>query len=508
MIRARYAAVVIAGLLAFTMCRPSGNGTQHAQEQVHVLPPLDATPFADVSPPALASAQPELLPPQSYGMARPNPEGSVACSIRKDAFFIAAEDQAAFYTQTSDLLAPVNRSVMGTLAPSDAPSDLVNLRTLEAANKDHCESHLCLRQEAAVALKALLADMQTRGMPGSVESAYRSYINQCLTFRHWAETGFCAATEQSALPGHSQHQLGTTVDLFSLKWKKDGGGQVFRPGFGCTDAGKYLREEAHRFGFVVPYPLHPDDERAGKPCEGRADKPQRINPLTGYKYEPWHLRYIGKEAALAFTEAKKDAPALSLEGFLRAKKHMRSDGDVPLPACDGCNCGACATRLAPGKGVCGSRAVHLTEQGLAIQSPNAQPPVILEASAKLTNHSSWMLHVRVRIPEDILTTTPVLARPERLARLTEALALDAFALGVSEGDAPAPLQWALGLSKDPHAQIYNGARVILPAPKGEIALDFEIEAGPAETPQTLRVGIARAGKYVGNEPVLILPTRP
>jgi hypothetical protein len=166
----------------------------------------------------------------AYGPSRTH--GLVPCTIRKTPYFIATEDQLTSYVDKNDWLALVNRSPVGTLAPDDLPTDLVDLRTLEPASSASCEARPCLRKEAAIAVKELLQEMSRRGFPGIVESPYRSYINQCLTFRRWAEDGFCGATEQSALPGHSQHQLGTTVDLFTAKWKKDGNGNVFRQGFG------------------------------------------------------------------------------------------------------------------------------------------------------------------------------------------------------------------------------------------------------------------------------------
>jgi LAS superfamily LD-carboxypeptidase LdcB len=312
----------------------------------------------------------------TYGPARNH--GLVACTIRKNQYFIASEDQQFSYVDKTDWLALVNRSPMGTLAPDDLPTDLVDIRTLEAASSAACEAKPCLRKDAAVAMKELLADMNTRGFPGVVESPYRSYINQCLTFRRWAEDGFCAATEQSALPGHSQHQLGTTADLFTAKWKKDGNGNVFRAGFGCTEAGAYLREEAYRFGFVLPYPLHVDDASPDKPCEARPDRSARFNPLTGYKNEAWHLRYIGKDNAEHFHAAILKNKALTLEGWIRAQKGFTSDGDVALPACDGCNCGACATLT--DKSACKGRALRLDSSGFAIR--NQEVPELLSITAQ------------------------------------------------------------------------------------------------------------------------------
>jgi LAS superfamily LD-carboxypeptidase LdcB len=447
---------------------------------------------AESSPPSSAMAR-DAAPPQqdvvaaTYGPARNH--GLVACTIRKSPYFIATEDQQFSYVDKADWLALVNRSPMGTLAPDDLPTDLVDVRTLEPTSSAACESKHCLRKEAAVALKELLVEMGTRGFPGIVESPYRSYINQCLTFRRWAEDGFCAATEQSALPGHSQHQLGTTVDLFTAKWKKDGNGNVFRAGFGCTEAGTYLRDEAYRFGFVLPYPLHTDDARSDRPCEARSDRPARFNPLTGYKNEAWHLRYIGKENAGYFHEASTKSKTLTLEGWIRSQKALTRDGDIALPACDGCNCGACATFT--DKSACKGRALRLDSSGFAIRTQEA--PELLSITAVRTARV-WTLTARVRVPVGSVTSTPV--QGEGPLAPTVSSALDAHTLMLTHGD----VQWRVGLTQEAAARAYNGANVLLPAQSGEQTLTLRLETDAV----MLNATIAQAGKALGS-PVVVRP---
>jgi LAS superfamily LD-carboxypeptidase LdcB len=461
--------------------RGSADASTNDGSAAAVAPPAPV-PTVDASSQAPA---PEAA--ASYGPARNH--GLVACTIRKNPYFIATEDQQFSYVDKNDWLALVNRSPMGTLAPDDLPVDLVDVRTLEAASSNACESKPCLRKEAAVAMKELLADMNARGFPGVVESPYRSYINQCLTFRRWAEDGFCAATEQSALPGHSQHQLGTTADLFTAKWKKDGNGNVFRGGFGCTDAGTYLREQAYLFGFVLPYPLHVDDARQDKPCEARADRPARFNPLTGYKNEAWHLRYIGKDYAAQFHDASVKNKALTLEGWIRAQKGLTRDGDVALPACDGCNCGACASFTE--KSACKGRALRLDASGFAIRTDAI--PELLSISAVRTARM-WTLTARVRVPVGVVTSTPV--PDERPLAPTTPSILDAHALQITYGD----VQWRVGLTQEVAARVYNGASVLLPAQSGEQTLTLRIETDA----MTLHASIEHAGKPIG-EPVPVRP---
>ncbi len=91
--------------------------------------------------------------------------------------------------------------------------------------------------------------------------------------RYVKEDGVEAADTYSARPGHSEHQTGLTIDITS-----DSVHGGLTETFGETDEGKWVAENAHRFGFIIRYP------------ENRVDE-------TGYQYEPWHLRYVGTEAA-------------------------------------------------------------------------------------------------------------------------------------------------------------------------------------------------------------------
>ena len=83
------------------------------------------------------------------------------------------------------------------------------------------------------------------------------------------------ALRQSARPGHSEHQMGTTMDITSPSVGND-----LVSAFGDTPEGKWLAANAHTFGFVMSYP-------PGKEA------------TTGYIYEPWHFRYVGKAEAAA-----------------------------------------------------------------------------------------------------------------------------------------------------------------------------------------------------------------
>jgi D-alanyl-D-alanine carboxypeptidase len=251
---------------------------------------------------------------------------------------VAERDLRTSFVSGDDLLALVNRSPQGQLAPDWAPSDLVDLRSGKSAAPSECDKVQCLRAEAAAALRELLGEMKRRGHAGKVESAYRGYGTQCGTFLRWAGKGsFCDATEQSALPGHSQHQLGTTVDLFTEEWAKDERG-VFRAGFGCTPAGRFLQEHAVDFGFVMPYPIHPDDRHPKQSCVVRWDIPinsprrsrraaqgprTRSRSSSGYAQ-----RRASREAALATPSSPSATDAIAAPAALslrRARARVTSE---------------------------------------------------------------------------------------------------------------------------------------------------------------------------------------
>lgn len=143
-----------------------------------------------------------------------------------------------------------------------------------------------MRPEASSALTSLLKDASVAGSPMSIISAYRSYANQQATYNNYvAQDGVAKADTYSARPGHSEHQTGLAVDL--------GNGTCnLEICFSDTKAGKWLAENAYKYGFIIRYPSSKTD-------------------ITGYQYEPWHLRYVGVELS---TEMQR-TNILTLEEF-------------------------------------------------------------------------------------------------------------------------------------------------------------------------------------------------
>lgn len=155
------------------------------------------------------------------------------------------------------------------LPASFAPSDLVPL-TRAGFDDDRA-----VRAVVIADLAALREAASAAKVPIAVQSAYRSYAYQQRTFAYWVDRqGYDAALRSSARAGHSEHQLGTTLDLRAA----DGPAPWDLEEFGATPTGRWLRENAWRYGFVMSYP------------EGAEER-------TCYAYEPWHWRWVGREMA-------------------------------------------------------------------------------------------------------------------------------------------------------------------------------------------------------------------
>ena len=432
---------------------------------------------------------------------------------------VTERDLRTSFVSGDDLLALVNRSPQGQLASDWSPTDLVDLRTGQPTQAGDCDKVQCLRKEAAGALTELLGDMKKRGFPGKVESAYRGYAVQCGTFLRWASKGtFCDATEQSALPGHSQHQLGTTVDLFSEEWAKDERG-VFREGFGCTPAGRYLQEHAIDFGFVMPYPIHPDDRHPKQNCVVRWDIPININPKTGYRFEHWHIRYVGKEAAARFAKAfAASGPGtpneITVEQWLRTEKGLAGSApDAELPVCDGCNCGACSTLSAPGENVCDKKggALHLDERGRPLPAANA-PQIQSAESGRAKKWKGRVVEVKLAVPDGVTTQPPIVSLdgagyaagatfeklspyPETPPRAFPPIA-GAWVVAVEPvpNDTGVAWPWRAAISASIVGQTYDRANVLLPAHVGSTTLKIPLP----ETASRVRVVLLEGGVAKGD----------
>lgn len=176
-----------------------------------------------------------------------------------------------------DLMVIITKEELRQLQAGWQPIDLVPIEA----------GHMIPGREGMARLAAVQSFAELRqaaadeaGLDLRVRSAYRSYSTQCYTFNYWVENkGYEHALRHSAMPGRSEHQLGTAIDITaaSINWELE-------EELAATVEGIWLAENAYRFGFGLSYP------------DGEEE-------LTGYGYEPWHWRYIGRDAALEMHES-------------------------------------------------------------------------------------------------------------------------------------------------------------------------------------------------------------
>lgn len=185
-------------------------------------------------------------------------------------FIISTNDVTKTYTiqNPTDVLTLVKNGFQ--LPSSYEPSDLVTPDMPIAPDCDNPK----MRQEAADALVEMYNAAKKEGYSLVINSAYRSYQEQEETYKSFEKKwGGIYAKEHVANPGCSEHQTGLGVDLTSESVVKKE-----RLVFGDTEEYKWVIKNAATYGFILRF------------AEGTSD-------TTGIVHEPWHFRYVGKDAA-------------------------------------------------------------------------------------------------------------------------------------------------------------------------------------------------------------------
>lgn len=172
----------------------------------------------------------------------------------------------------------VNREYV--LASDYVPADLREV-DIPFMALTHPERSL-MRDEAAGALEKMFADAGREGIHLLGISGYRSYESQRTVYENGSTTG--DTDRYIARPGASEHQTGLAMDIGCA------GAERLSEEFAYTEEGQWVKENAHRYGFILRYPEDGEE-------------------VTGYGWEPWHIRYVGEAAA--------DIDEQVLETFLR-----------------------------------------------------------------------------------------------------------------------------------------------------------------------------------------------
>ncbi len=187
--------------------------------------------------------------------------------------------------ESDEFLLLVNHS--NPLSSTYTPSDLVQLSC--DTNPANPPSYYSLRETPANALVLMMDAMKASGIEGiQASSTYRSYkrqeeiVNSYINHKmSQYSLSYDAARAEvlktSALPGHSEHQTGLCVDFVQ-------GTSSLTNDFENSTAFSWLKDNAHKFGFILRYPSNKE-------------------AVTGYDYEPWHYRFVGRTVASRIFEA-------------------------------------------------------------------------------------------------------------------------------------------------------------------------------------------------------------
>jgi D-alanyl-D-alanine carboxypeptidase len=201
-----------------------------------------------------------LLAPQS--------ESALAQLARK----VRERERAAAVASAAALDADVLVDKRRGLGPRYRPRDLVVPRVAFLAGTS-AEGHR-LRRRPARALEGMFAAARRDGVRLAGVSGFRSFASQRALFAGYArERGAEDAAHVSARAGHSEHQTGLAIDISGAD-----GRCAATACFAGSRPARWLAAHAARFGFVVRYPRGEEE-------------------VTGYDFEPWHLRFVGRALA-------------------------------------------------------------------------------------------------------------------------------------------------------------------------------------------------------------------
>ncbi len=184
---------------------------------------------------------------------------------------IANNDKGlAVVTNADSMLVMANKE--RNLPSTYEPDDLVVPNVAFSFSGDSPKK--LMRQEAAEALESLFAAAKEADIDLKAVSGYRSYATQKSLFAYYvSQHGEEEAARFSAHAGQSEHQTGLSMDVSSASV-----GYGLEESYGETKEGRWLVEHAADHGFIIRYP------------KGKEN-------ITGYTYEPWHVRYVGQDVA-------------------------------------------------------------------------------------------------------------------------------------------------------------------------------------------------------------------
>ena len=198
---------------------------------------------------------------------------------------VRSNGEEVYETQAAVTEAPVSETAAEEKPASDSAQGLTYVDGILIANKTYAlpsDYNPGVDSEAKEAFDRMQADAADEGLNIYISSGFRSYAYQEMLYERYVEkSGKAEADRYSARPGHSEHQTGLAFDLNTIDIS-----------FADTQEYVWVKEHCAEYGFIIRYPENKES-------------------ITGYMYEPWHLRYLGKETAQKVADS-----GLTLEEYL------------------------------------------------------------------------------------------------------------------------------------------------------------------------------------------------